>query len=223
MHRSEITIDLGAIRRNAQTLLRALGGAELWAVVKADGYGHGAVDISAAALDAGATALCVATVAEALALREEFPLARVLVLGPATGREVALARGARLELCVSTAEIPEGVSVHLKLDTGMGRYGMRELPPPTPEVVGVMTHFATADADVDFAREQLERFLRATAGYPPLTRHAANSAAALRLPEARLDAGRCGVALYGLSPFGDDPAKDGLEPALLWRSELALV
>jgi alanine racemase len=223
MHRSELTIDLGAIRRNAQTLLRALGGAELWAVVKGDGYGHGAVDVSGAALDAGATALCTATVAEALALRAEFPAARIVVLGPTTGREIAQAREARLELCVWTSEIPEGVPVHLKLDTGMGRYGMRELPPPTPEVVGVMTHFATADGDLDFAREQLRRFRDAVAGYPPFTLHAANSAAALRLPEARLDAARCGVALYGLSPFGNDPAEDGLEPALLWRSELALV
>ena len=72
MHRSELTIDLGAIRRNARTLLRALDGAELWAVVKADGYGHGMVDVAGAALDAGATALCVATIGEALRLREEF-------------------------------------------------------------------------------------------------------------------------------------------------------
>jgi alanine racemase len=223
MHRSELTIDLGAIRRNARTLLRALDGAELWAVVKADGYGHGMVDVAGAALDEGANALCVATIGEALRLREEFRVARILVFGPANGREVAQARDARLELCLSTPEIPEGVSVHLKLDTGMGRWGMSELPPPAPEVVGVMTHFATADSDEAFAREQLERFLRATAGYPPMTRHAANSAAALRLPEARLDAGRCGVALYGLSPFQTDPAEDGLEPALLWRSELALV
>ena len=105
----------------------------------------------------------------------------------------------------------------------MGRWGMAELPPPTGDVVGLMTHFATADSDLDFAREQLRRFLRATDGYPSTVRHAANSAAALRLPEARLDAGRCGVALYGLSPFGTDPAEDGLEPALSWRSELALV
>ena len=72
MHRSELTIDLGAIRRNARTLLRALDGAELWAVVKADGYGHGTVDVAGAALDAGAQALCVATIGEALRLREEF-------------------------------------------------------------------------------------------------------------------------------------------------------
>ena len=108
MHRSELTIDLGAIRRNARTLLRALDGAELWAVVKADGYGHGAVDVAGAALDAGAQALCVATIGEALRLREEFRDARILVLGPAHGREVAQAREARLELCLSTRRAPGG-------------------------------------------------------------------------------------------------------------------
>src|SRR3954469_1192488 len=222
MHRSELTIDLGAIRRNAAALLRALGGAELWAVVKADGYGHGAVDVGAAALEGGATALCVATVPEALALRAELELARILVLGPAPGREVAQARDARLELCVGTDEIPEGVPVHLKLDTGMGRWGLSELPVGV-EPVGVMTHLATADSDPGFAREQVRRFEQAAPAAPGVTRHVANSAAALRIPEARFDAARCGIALYGLSPFGTDPADDGLTPALLWRSHLAQV
>jgi alanine racemase len=87
MHRSEITVDLGAVRRNVRTLLRALDGTELWAVVKANGYGHGAVDVARAALGAGATALCVATVPEALQLRPEFGGARILVMGPTTAPE----------------------------------------------------------------------------------------------------------------------------------------
>ena len=223
MHRSEITIDLGAIRRNARTLLRALDGAELWAVVKADAYGHGAVDVAAAALGAGATALCVATVPEALALRDEFPTARIIVLGPSEGRDVAYARQAGLELVVSTEEIPGDVRVHLKLDTGMGRYGLSELPQLGVDVVGVMTHFASADCDREFTLRQLERFDEATREHTDLTRHAANSAAALRFPEARFDAARCGIALYGLSPFGEDPSVDGLEPALHWQSHLAQV
>jgi alanine racemase len=223
MHRSELTVDLGAIRRNAATLLRALGGAELWAVVKANGYGHGALDAAGAALDGGATALCVATVPEALALRREFGDARILVLGPHANREVAEAREARLELVVADGEIPPGVAVHLKLDTGMGRYGLAELPEPPVEVVGLMTHLATADSDPEFAALQLEHFRAATEPYAHLTRHAANSAAALRLPAARFDAARCGVALYGLSPFGEDPAADGLESALRWESYLAQV
>jgi len=223
MHRSEVTVDLGAIRRNAATLLRALGGAELWAVVKANGYGHGALDAARAALAGGASALCVVTVPEALALRREFAEARILVLGPHADGEVARAREARLELVVSGGEIPSGVPVHLELDSGMGRYGLAELPEPPVDVVGLMTHLATADSDPAFAELQLGCFRAATEQYAHLTRHAANSAAALRLPEARFDAARCGVALYGLSPFGADPAADGLEPALRWESYLAQV
>jgi alanine racemase len=223
MHRSEITIDLGAVRRNVRTLRNALGPAELWAVVKADAYGHGAVDVAGVALGEGALALCVATVAEALPLRREFPGVRILVMGSASGREIAQARDADLDLTVSDDAIPEGVRVHLKLDTGMGRWGMSELPELPIEVVGLMTHLATADSDQDFARAQLQRFEEATAGFSNLIRHAANSAAALRLPESRLDAARCGIALYGLSPFGEIPAADGLEPALRWDSYLAQV
>ena len=223
MARSELTIDLGAIRRNARTLLRALDGAELWAVVKADGYGHGAADAGAAALGAGATALCVATVPEALALRRALGSPRILVMGPASSREIADARDAALELVVADGEIPEGVRVHLKLDTGMGRWGLSELPTPTREVVGVMSHFASADCDAAFTELQTERFAAATAGFPELTRHLANSAGALRYPAARFDAARCGIALYGISPFGESPAADGLEPALRWDSQLAQV
>ncbi len=224
MYRSELTIDLGAIRRNMRTLLKALDGSELWAVVKADGYGHGAVDAAAAALGEGAAALCTATVPEALELRDEFPTSRILVMGPtSTNREIAEARDADLELAISGAEIPEGIRVHLKLDTGMGRWGFSELPEPTANVVGLMSHFASADCDPEFTTQQIERFLEATEPYRHLTRHLANSAGALRFPDSRFDAARCGVALYGLSPFGEDPSKDGLEPALLWRSALAQV
>jgi alanine racemase len=223
MHRSEITIDLGAVRRNVRALRNALGPAELWAVVKADAYGHGAVDVAGAALGEGALALCVATVAEALPLRREFPGVRILVMGSASGREIAQARDADLDLTVSDDAIPEGVRVHLKVDTGMGRWGLSELPELPIEVVGLMTHLATADSDPDFARAQLQRFEEATAGFPNLIRHAANSAGALRVPESRLDAARCGIALYGLSPFGEIPAADGLEPALRWDSYLAQV
>ena len=223
MHRSELTIDLGAVRRNARRLIGVLGGSALWAVVKADGYGHGAVDVAGAVLAEGATALCVATVAEGLELRDEFSSARVVVMGPSSGREIALARDADLELTIADGPIPEGVRVHLKLETGMGRWGLAALPEPTAEVVGLMTHLATADTDPQFAREQLGRFEEATAHHSHLLRHAANSAAALTIPESRLDAVRCGIALYGLSPFGDDPAANGLEPALRWESSLAQV
>ena len=222
MHRSEITIDLGAVRHNARRLLDVLEGAELWAVVKANGYGHGGTDVGRAALGAGAAALCVVTVPEALDLRRELPEARLIVMCPTD--EVAEAREARLELVVSVnGSIPEDIPVHLKLDTGMGRWGLAELPLPPANVVGLMSHLATADSDPTFARQQLERFREATAPYSHLTRHLANSAAALRLPDTRLDAARCGIALYGISPFNTDPAEDGLRPALSWRSRLAQV
>jgi alanine racemase len=223
VHRSEITIDLGAVKRNVRTLLALLDGTELWAVVKGDGYGHGAVDVGRAALGAGATALCVATVPEALALRAALPEARLIAMGPSSAEEVRAAREARLELVAAGGEIPEGVPVHLKLDTGMGRWGMSELPSPSRDVVGLMTHLATADTDLAFAERQVERFRAASDPFSGLTRHAANSAAALRLPSARFDAARCGIAVYGLSPFGGDPKQDGLEPALRWQSQLARV
>jgi alanine racemase len=224
MHRSEITIDLGAIRHNARRLLDALDGSELWAVVKANGYGHGASDVGRAALEAGATALCVATVDEGLALRQGEPAARILIMGPPNEpREVAAARDAKLELVVSDGEIPSDLPVHLKLDTGMGRWGLSELPAPPSNVVGLMSHLATSDSDPAFAQLQVERFREATEPYAHLTRHLANSAAALRLPDARFDAARCGIAVYGISPFDTDPADDGLRPALSWRSRLAQV
>jgi alanine racemase len=221
LERSTVTIDLGAIRRNAETLRRVAGDAELWAVVKADGYGHGAVDVSRAALAGGASALAVATLAEAIPLRAAFPEARILAMGPV--EDVAAAREGDLELVSVDGRVHEGVRTHLKLDTGMGRWGLSELPSRTREVVGVMSHLASAESDPGFTRAQIERFREGTEGLAGVTRHLANSAGTLRHPDARFDAVRCGIALYGISPFGSDPAGDGLEPALRWESYLALV
>jgi alanine racemase len=223
VERSRFTIDLGAVRRNATTLLRAADGAELWAVVKADGYGHGAVDVGTAALEAGATALCVATLPEALELRRALPAARLVVMGPVHEGELGEARTANLELVATGARVPEGVPVHLKLDTGMGRWGLSELSSPARDVVGVMSHLAVAESDPDFTRLQIARFREATASLEGLTKHVANSAGTLRFPEAAFDAVRCGIALYGVSPSGTNPSEDGLEPALRWESYLALV
>jgi len=225
VERSSFTLDLGAIRRNAATLLRAAGGAELWAVVKANGYGHGAPDVARAALRGGASALCVATVDEALELRAVPALddARVIVMGPANERELREASVARLEIVVAGGPVPDGIPLHLKIDTGMGRWGLSELPTPTRSVVGVMSHLAAAESDADFTSLQIERFREATADLSDtLVRHLANSAGALRYPAASFDAVRCGIALYGISPFGSDPALDGLEPALRWESYVAL-
>jgi alanine racemase len=203
-------------------LLEALRGSQLWAVVKANAYGHGAADIAGAALGAGASALCVATVPEGLALRREFPTARIIVMGPTQNREVGQARDARIELVVSSDDVPPGVSVHVKLDTGMGRWGLSELTSPALEVVGLMSHLATADTDAAYAEWQIERFRAATAPYTHLERHIANSAGALRYPSAAFDAARCGIAVLGLSPFGTDPSEDGLQPVLRWTSHVAL-
>ena len=221
VERSTFTIDLAAVRRNAATLLRAAEGAELWAVVKADGYGHGAVDVARAALAGGASALAVATLEEALPLRAALPDARVLVLGPV--EDIRSAREAALELVAVDGVVHEGVRTHVKLDTGMGRWGLSELPAPTRDVIGVMSHLAAAESDPEFTGTQIARFRDATASLVGLTRHLANSAGTLRYPDARFDAVRCGIALYGISPFGRDPAEDGLEPALRWESYLALV
>lgn len=199
-----------------------LEGAELWAVVKADAYGHGAEDVAGAALEAGATALCVGTLGEGIPLRARFPGARILVMGPVSDTQWENAAESGLELAVSDT-VPDRIPVHVKIDTGMGRYGTRELPPLPGNAVGLMSHLATADTDPGFAAQQIERFRDVAADHPGLTAHMANSAAALRLPASRFHAARCGVALYGLSPFGTDPAEDGLEPVLSWRSELVQV
>jgi alanine racemase len=222
--RSLVTIDLGAVRHNARTLAGTVAPSELWAVVKADGYGHGARDVARAALDGGATALCVATVGEALGLRETFQETRILVLGPTAADDLAVVLEAGLEVTAADERLPEGVPVHMKLDTGMGRWGLAELPSPGGSVVGLMTHLATADTDRSFALGQLEEFLRATEPYVGrYVRHAANSAAALTIAETRLDAARCGIALYGIDPEGVDAGRFGLRPALRWESELAHV
>jgi alanine racemase len=224
--RSQITIDLGAFRRNVERMRRAAEPAELWAVVKADAYGHGAVDCGREALGAGATALCVATAQEGAELREALPGARVLVMSPLEPEEHGLARDAGLEVCASTPELPDGLPVHVKVDTGMGRFGMapeEALALPRERVIGLMSHLATADEeDEAFARAQIERFRDLAAEFPGVPAHLANSAATLRLPDARFDAVRCGIALYGLSPFGDDPTAHGLEPVFAWRSHVAL-
>ena len=226
MPRSEITIDLGALRRNVGRLCEAAAPAEVWAVVKADAYGHGAVDAGRSALAGGAAGLCVATVAEGDELRTALPDTRILVMSPLGEGEEARAREARLEVALSAPPVPDGLDVHIKIDTGMGRWGMSladALALPRDRLVGVMSHLATADeADESFAREQILRFEEARRAFPGVPAHLANSAGALRFPEARLDAVRCGIAVYGLSPFGDDPARHGLEPVLSWRSQVAL-
>jgi len=226
--RSEVTIDLAAFRANVRRLREAAAPAELWAVVKADAYGHGAPDAARAALEEGAAALCVATAGEGAALRAETQRGtRILVMGPLDPGDELLAHEHALEVAVSALPLPDGLTIHLKVDTGMGRYGLsaEEASAVPPErVAGIMSHLATADEpDEAFAVRQLEEFAAVVARFPGATAHVANSAATLRFPGSRHDAVRCGVALYGLDPFGRDPADHGLAPVLAWRSRVARV
>jgi alanine racemase len=244
--RAVARVNLAAIERNVARLLEATGGgAAVCAVVKAGGYGHGAVPAARAALAGGATWLAVATAREAAELRAAADLADapLLVLGALTGDELALALDARADLVAwreaFVAEIDRPARVHVKLDTGMGRLGTRDADEATRvaeavaaaphlELAGAMTHFATADEPGDdFMPAQLERFVAWAAPlrerHPGLVLHAANSAATLRDPASHFDLVRAGVAIYGLDPFQRDPADHGLEPALELVSYVAEV
>jgi alanine racemase len=128
-----------------------------------------------------------------------------------------------LELTVAAGPLPDGIPLHLKVDTGMGRWGFRDVVTASPDVVGLMSHLASADSDQAFTELQIARFADIASAHPGLTCHLANSAGILRYPSALFDAGRPGIALYGLSPFGTDPADDGLVPVLSWRSAVAQV
>jgi len=244
-----LRIDLDAIVANVRRL-RELAGVPLITVLKADGYGHGAVRVARAALGAGAAALAVATIGEGRALRESGVGAPVLVLGYTPPWQAAEA--ARLDLdCTifdddaarAMAEAARSLGrqarVHVKVDTGMARLGLRpdEAGPFLArlrglaglDVAGIYTHFAGADLpDLASAEAQLARFLAlldglAAAGLRPPLAHAANSAAALRLPAARLDMVRPGIACYGLAPGPAAPLPPGFRPALSFHSEVAQV
>ncbi|ADB50314.1 alanine racemase [Conexibacter woesei DSM 14684] len=246
-------VNLAAIERNCALIRREIGAdVALCAAVKANGYGHGAVQSARAAVAGGATWLAVATGGEAAELRAARLDARLIVLGALAPEELdealdadadvvawnerfveqlATAAGAR---AAATAAPP--IRVHLKLDVGMGRLGTRDADEllrvadrvaaaPGLELAGAMTHFPCADEDVALTRGQLAAFTafgeRLRAAHPGVLLHAANSAAALALPESRLDLVRCGIAVYGLSPWEDDATAHGLEPALELRSWVA--
>jgi len=250
MLRALARVNLAAIERNCARLASIAAPAALCAVVKAGGYGHGAVAAALAARAGGAGWLAVATAAEAAELREGGLDGPVLVLGALAAEELDVALGARADVAcwreAGAAGIAEragalGVTagVHVKLDTGMGRLGTRDADEatrtaeavagdPRLRLAGAFTHFATADEDdPSFLREQLARFTAWAGGvrseHPGVLVHAANSAATLGEPAARLDMVRCGIAIYGLDPFQRDPAEQGLEPALELRSYLAEV
>jgi alanine racemase len=244
--RAQARVDVGAIERNVARLGRELaGGTALCAVVKADGYGHGAPQAARAALAGGATWLAVAAAGEAAALRAAGVDARLLVLGALSPGELDVALAADADVVVWREEHVAAVAargggrVHVKLDTGMGRLGTRDpheadrtaaaaAAAPAVQLAGAMTHFATADELGDaFFGEQLERFAAwarpLAERHPGLVLHAANSAGLLRDPACHFDLVRPGVAIYGLDPFQEDAAARDLEPALVLAGRVAEV
>ncbi len=251
---SEITnyarIDLDAIAANVAALKARVGArTELWAVVKANAYGHGALPAARAALAAGASRLAVARIAEGVALRQAGVGAPILVMGyhlPAqaeaavahdlivTVNDMAFARA----LAQQAHDAGKRSSVHVKVDTGMGRFGRlpHELLPflekvtrlPQLRLEGLWTHFATADeGDKTFVREQYDIYrqaaARASERFDIRYRHVANSAAILDLPETWLDAVRPGIAIYGLYPSTEVNTDLVLRPALTLISHVGRV
>ena len=249
MERAVARIDRDAVRANCARLKAELtDGAELCAVVKADGYGHGADVCVASALDGGATRLAVATASEAEQIGRRFQHVPLLTMGALTDEEVDAVISAGSELALWREDFRRLVAdrarahghrarVHVKYDSGMGRLGNSDpaevlaltracAEDPSLELVGIWTHLATADEpDSAYFDEQLDRFDQVAAAvkaeHPGVIAHAANSAAVLRDRRSHHDMARCGVAIYGLDPFQRDPADHDLRPALSLRSHVA--
>ncbi len=248
---TRVEIDLDAIRHNVGVLRALVAPADVMAVVKADAYGHGAVPVARAAVDAGATALGVALVEEGVELRDADVDVTVLLLSEPPPEAAAEVVARRLTPVVYTEtgidalakavadQGAEPLPVHLKIDTGMHRVGAavgkvpalvqrlrdhREL-----RLAGVCTHLAVADEpERDYTTGQLERFALARRSLDELgidvhPVHAANSAAAIVFPEARLDLVRIGIGLYGVLPAPGIGADLGLAPALALRSRVSHV
>ncbi len=249
MLRTEAVVDLDAMRRNVE-LLRAATAAELLAVVKADGYGHGLLPSARAALAGGASWLGTAFVEEALALRAAGITARIVSwlavpgedLVPAVAADIDLSANAPwavTELAAAARAAGKPVRLHLKVDTGLSRAGATAADWPElltaaakaaaageVEIVGIWSHFAYADAPGHpTIGRQVTAYrealeMAAGLGVVPQVRHLANSAATLTLPDAHFDLVRPGIAVYGLTPVPPEPY--GLTPAMTLRSHVAL-
>ena len=249
--RAEIVVDLAAIRHNVRTLsglVAADGPVAMMTVVKADGYGHGMVPAARAARQAGAGWLGVATIDEALALREAGDTGRLLCWLTVPGEDYAAAVAADIDLTAySRAELDEIAAagparVQLKVDTGLSRGGAaRDAWPDVVgharelerrgrvTVTGIWSHFALSDEPDHPANDRQEQAFRdalalaAAAGLEPEVRHLANSAAAILRPSSRFDLVRCGIASYGLDPAPGHTPELGLVPAMTVRGRLAMV
>jgi alanine racemase len=230
-------VDLGAVRHNVVTLKGRAPNSRLMAVVKADAYGHGSVEVARACVAAGADSLAVVTVEEGAELRRAGLEAPILVFTDLLPDRLPLAEEHRL--VVTAHSIPsarriaahKGLEAHLKVNTGMNRWGVE--PQEVGEarkilgsrLTGVYTHFASADSDERATRRQIEIIESVLAAQPfgGVLVHAANSAATLWHPRSHYDCVRPGVALYGLHPAGDegDPAAEDLRPAMVLKSYVA--
>lgn len=244
-------VNLAAIQHNIKEIKgKVQGKAKICAVVKANAYGHGVIAVAKTAIEAGADYLAVAILNEALELRQAGFLEPILILGFTPLEQADQVVAHDIEQAVFTMEAAEELSkaaalqnkiakIHLKVDTGMSRIGI--IPQqagdlasqiqamPNIEIVGMFSHFATADsADKSFAYEQLAKFKTAIAsveskGIDIPIKHIANSATILEIPEAHFDMVRAGVILYGLWP-SDEVKKDiDLRPAMQLRAKVAYV
>ncbi len=242
-------VNLAALRHNLRVVQKHAEGQKVWAVLKADGYGHGSPAVARTLERAGADGFCVALLEEGIELREAGIMAPILVMGGYYGSATAELLARRLTPVVydwsqieafsrlaRSGAVAGPVDVHLKIDTGMARLGVRmnELPAFAARlagqqeirVTGLMTHLADADAaSPEEMREQMRKFELATAegvkvGLRPVVRHAANSAAVLRR-EAKLDAVRPGVAIFGVSPVILEQGAGELHLAMRVRTEIA--
>ena len=214
------------MRANCARILAHLPkGTRLFAVVKAGGYGHGATQAARAALDGGATGLAVATLEEAHELSGLLPAEHVLVMGGLTPAQADAAAATGCAIAISSRELAEAlgardevIDVHLKIDTGMGRFGVSPDEAPALaryvaesdglRLAGTWTHFASSESDEEMTRAQFELFIETLGalGVDPGLRHACNSAGALEHPDFALDAVRCGIAIYGCEWPGTRPA-----------------
>ena len=241
-------VDLDAIRHNVEVVSAAAEPAALWANVKADGYGHGAVAVAGAAMRGGATGLCVALVQEGVELRDAGFDCPILVLSEQPPAQLVSAVDAGLELTVYSHAQLEAIAaaggrnhpVHLKIDTGMRRVGAAAqealglaaaiASSDAVRLAGVCTHLAVADEPEDpFTAAQIELFddvltALTVAGHHPALVHAANSAATLAFPESRFNLVRPGIAIYGISPGAAlDALAAALRPALSLRARVSHV
>lgn len=251
--RAEAVVDLAAIRHNVTTLRARAAGAQLMAVVKADGYGHGMVPVARAAREAGADWIGAAVLEEALGLREAGDTGPIFCWLTTPGEPLEDAIAAGIDLSAGAPweidELAAGVQdrparVHLKIDTGLSRGGavpeewpaliraaVREQAAGRIEIKGIWSHLASSDEPKSPVNEsQLATFTEAievaeSFGVDAEFKHLANSGATLALPETHFDLVRPGVATYGLSPFGHalPSAELGLKPAMTLKARLAMV